>query len=512
VAGAVALALALVPSPGSAETLLGALRRAYEYNPGLGAQEANLRATAENVPRARSGYLPRVAGLADGRLRFQTIVTDQGGRTSVAEADPLRVGVGVTQTLFDGGRTTNAVRQARSQVHGAEEIRRNTEHDVLYAAAVAYSDVLRDRAILKLDQSIATALQEQLRRTSASQTFGDVTRTDVAQAEARLAASQARVGATEANLRTSAASYREVIGAEPDRLGPAYPVDGLVPPSLDAAVRLALAEHPAIQAAAHNVDAARLQTEITRGELLPRVEAGGELVRRYGGLRPGDEEVDATIFGQVIVPIYSGGEVQARVRQAAQRAGQRRLEAASTQEQVRGAVASSWARLQAAKMQLKATQQQVGAASAALRGVRQEQLVGERTTTDVLDALQDYQNAWANLIAARRDRVVATFAVARATGRLSLGQVELPLKNRAGGARLAPDDDFTLELGKLASPLGPSLRPSLAAECVVNCPGPGSGWSLRTGLGPEDAGAGRPRKRSGKLPERRAKTAAAPAA
>jgi outer membrane protein len=416
--------LATVPVGASAETLESALARAYSANPALNAQRANVRATDENVPRAKSLSRPRVNATGDVGLQYSDANLG-GGRGGNETRTPAGVGLQVDQTLYNGFRTTNSVRQAESQVLSARETLRNNEQNTLFNGAAAYMNVLRDTAILSLNRNNIEVLEEQLRQTRDRFNVGEVTRTDVAQAEARLAASRSQASLSEGNLRTSVARFRQVIGVEPRQLAPGRPVDRLVPRSLDAAIAIALSEHPAVLAALHGVDVAELQVRLNEGELLPTVGLTGAVSQRYNAQGQGDNTFSASVVGRVTVPIYEGGEVYARTRQAKETVGQRRLDADTARDEVRAAVVSAWGQLEAAKAQIIAAQAQVEAAEIALNGVREEARVGQRTTLDVLNAQQELLNARVNLITAQRDRVVASYAVAQATGRLSSRSLNL---------------------------------------------------------------------------------------
>lgn len=404
-------------SGASAETLEGALARAYYANPALNAQRANVRVTDENVPRAKAGYRPRINGTAD--IGLTNSQGSAGGLRSNSATVPRGVGIQIDQNIFNGFRTDNGLRQAESQVLGARETLRNNEQNTLFDGVSAYMNVLRDTAILSLQRNNVDVLDEQLRQVRDRFNVGEVTRTDVAQAESRLAGSRSQASLAEANLRTSIARFRQVIGVEPRQLAPGRPVDRLVPRSVDAALGIALNEHPAISASLHGVDAAELQVRITEGELLPTIGITGSLAQRYDTQVAGDERFAASVVGRLTVPIYEGGDVYARSRQAKETAGQRRLEAESIRDQVRAAIISAWGQLEASKAQIIAAQAQVQAAETALTGVREEARVGQRTTLDVLNAQQELLNARVNLITAQRDRVVASYAVAQAMGRLS---------------------------------------------------------------------------------------------
>jgi len=414
-----------------AETLDSALARAYQNNPNLNAQRANVRATDENVPRAKAGFRPEVNATADLIGRYSESNPDRGRATQVRSGSQS-LGVEVNQTLFNGFRTENSVRQAESNVLGARETLRNNEQNVLFDSASAYMNVLRDTAILNLQRNNVEVIEEQLRQTQERFNVGEVTRTDVAQAEARLAGSRSQVSVAEANLRASIARYRQNIGVEPRQLSPGRPLDRILPRSLDDALRIAFIEHPALIAALHGVDVAELQVRIVEGELAPTLGLTGSASWTNTNSNRGrfaadntdagngsGEVTSASIVARLTIPIYERGEVAARTRQSKETVGQRRLEADSIRDQVRAAVISSWGQLEASRSQVTAAQAQVEAAETALSGVREEARVGQRTTLDVLNAQQELLNARVNLITAQRDRVVASYAVVQASGRLN---------------------------------------------------------------------------------------------
>jgi outer membrane protein len=416
--GAMTSAFVLMGADGvSAETLESALARAYVNNPTLNAQRANVRATDENVAQAKSGYRPQVNASADVGRTFTE--SDRGFGSSINRLTPRGVGLQIDQSLFNGYRTENSVRQAESGVLSSRETLNNNEQNTLFDAASAYMNVLRDTAILDLQRNNVEVIDEQLRQTRDRFNVGEVTRTDVAQAEARIAASRSQQSLAEANLRSSIAQYRQVVGVEPRQLAPGRPLDRILPRSVNAALGVALNEHPAIKAAQHGVDVAELQVKIEQGALAPQVGVRGAVSQRYDNQVTGDSALSASVVAQLSVPIYDGGQASAATRQAKETAGQRRLEADSIRDQVRAAIVSSWGQLEAARAQIEAAQAQIDAAETALSGVREEARVGQRTTLDVLNAQQELLNARVNLITAQRDRVVASYAVAQAMGRLN---------------------------------------------------------------------------------------------
>ena len=404
-------------SSASALTLEAALARAYYGSPTINAQRANTRSVDENVPRALSGYRPRINATAD--IGFQNTEARSRGQTSNVSTTPRGVGLTVDQSLFDGNQTFNSVRQAESQVFTSREQLRTTVQDTLFDGAQAYMNVLRETATLSLQQNNVEVLEEQLRQTRDRFNVGEVTRTDVAQAEARLAGSRSQVSLAEANLSAAIGEFRRIVGVQPGQLAPGRPADRILPGTLDAALRIALNENPAIHTALHALDAAELQVKVTEGELYPQLGVRGSVSRRFDAASAGDERTTASIVGTLNIPIYQGGEVSARVRQAKELSAQRRLEAEVARDQVRALTVSAWGSLDAAKAQIIAAQAQVEAAETALAGVREEARVGQRTTLDVLNAQQELLNARVTLIRAQRDRVVASYAVAQALGRLS---------------------------------------------------------------------------------------------
>jgi outer membrane protein len=402
----------------SAETLESALSRAYGNNPTLNAQRASVRVTDENVARAKSGYRPQVNASADAGRTWTEFNTPGGGSTT-RNLNPRGVGLEINQSIFNGNRTNNGVRQAESSVLGARENLNNNEQNVLFDSAEAYMNVLRDTAILDLQRNNVEVIDEQLRQTRDRFNVGEVTRTDVAQAESRLAASRSQASLAEANLRTSIAQYRQVVGVEPRQLAPGRPLDRLLPRTVNSALNVAFAEHPAIKAALHGVDVAEIQVRIEQGALAPQLGVNGNVAQRYDNQTTGDRTLSASVVAQLVVPIYDGGQAYASTRQAKETVSQRRLEADSIRDQVRAAVISSWGQLEAARAQISAAQAQVDAAETALNGVREEARVGQRTTLDVLNAQQELLNARVNLITAQRDRVVGSYLVVQSMGRLN---------------------------------------------------------------------------------------------
>jgi outer membrane protein len=424
-AGATILALAV--SGASADTLLGALTQAYQNNPQLNAQRASVRATDENVPQALSGYRPRVslsASVSEQYLDNITKSSSSGPATyshSFGANTVQSYGGTITQTLLNGHGTASRTRQAEQLVSAARETLRLAEQNVLLSAATAYMNLIRDGAILDLQRRNVEVLQEQLRQTRDRFNVGEVTRTDVAQSESRLAAARAQVLTAESNYTTSRSTYRQVIGVEPGKLAPATPVDRLSPRALPQAVTEARARHPSVTTAMFNVDAAVFQVKIAESSLYPTVNIVGSAQKGFGSASTltGIESFAASIGGQMNIPVYQGGSEYATIRQAKETLGQRRIDLDTARDQAQQTVVQSWGQLEAAKAQIQATQTQVNSSEIALNGVREEARVGQRTTLDVLNAQQELVNARVSLVTAQCDRVVASYSLLAASGRLS---------------------------------------------------------------------------------------------
>jgi outer membrane protein len=425
-AGACAAILATV-SPVRSETLESALMQAYQNNPTLNSQRAATRAIDEGVPQALSGYRPKVTvtGVGGEQTSSTTSKAVQAGigtwSTLAGYNSPASVGATITQTLYNGFQTANKTRQAESAVLAARATLRLTEQTVLLNAATAYMNLLRDSAILDLQRRNVEVLQEQLRQTRDRFNVGEVTRTDVAQAESSLAAGRSQVLLAQANYTASQATYRQVIGAEPGKLTPATPVDRFSPRNLTGAVAVGTAANPAVAAAEYNVDVALQAVKVAESALYPTVSVQGSYTQNWLSTQSlaTMNAYDASVVGTLSVPIYQGGAEYSLIRQSKETLGQKRLDLDTARDTVRQNVVQAWGQLDAAKANIDATQAQVQASEIALNGVREEARVGQRTTFDVLTAQQTLVNARVALVTAQHDRVVASYTLLSAVGRLS---------------------------------------------------------------------------------------------
>lgn len=423
-----AFVLGLAVVPASAESIDQALASAYANNPELNAARAGARATDERVPQALGNYRPTISGTVSANRGWSKgdSRTPFGGVTRGAESttDSLSTGITIIQPLFRGFRTENGVAAAEAQVRAARENLRNTEQNVLYSAAVAYMDVIQATSILSLRQSNVEFLQEQVRAARDRLDVGEGTRTDVAQADAALAAATAQVSVAKANLQAARATYRQVIGHDPKSLKAGKGVAPMIPKSLDAALAVSRKEHPAILATIHNADVAAFNVKVAEGALLPTLNLQGSISRTWTdpGTRASD---DASIGLQLNIPIYEGGVVYAQVREAKETLGQLRIVTDQTRDEVQATLVGAWGSLESARAQSQAASAQVEAAQLALEGVIEEQRVGQRTTLDVLNAQQDVITARITQITAQRDTVVAGYAIMSSMGRLSRERLSL---------------------------------------------------------------------------------------
>jgi outer membrane protein len=410
---------------GRAETIGGALIKAYLTSPDINTQRAAVRVADEGVPKANAGYLPTVEATAN--IGIERAQTSEIGANDTAVGGvgvflkPRSVGVSANETVFNGNRTLNSIRQAESQVFGAREQLRNTEQNTLLSGLTAYMDVLEDTAILGLDNNNVDVLKEQLRETRDRFTVGEVTRTDVAQAEASLAQGQGTALSAVATLQAAVARYRQFIGDQPTSLAPVKPLVRPIPKTLPEAISISQIEHPAISGSLHGVDAAELQVKIAEGALYPTIGLSAGVSNQYdaSGI-PGFHLLSGQITGQITIPIYQGGAEYAATRQAEESLSQQEIQTDSLRNQVRQAVVAAWGLNEAAVGVVRAARASVSANEVALTGVREEAKVGQRTTLDVLNAQQALLQARTTLVQAEHDQVVDSYQLLSSIGRLNI--------------------------------------------------------------------------------------------
>jgi outer membrane protein len=398
--------------------LSDALAAAYANSPDLNAQRAATRAADENLPGALAGYRPTVAAQAnDGIQQFNQSPPTGPVKTTT---HPAGGGLTVSETLFNGNRTFNSVKQAKSKILQSREDLDAAEVTLLKNAVTAYMNVLRDTATLDLRQDNVHVLEQQLGQTRTRFQIGEVTLTDIYQAQTSLAQGRIDAATAYSNLQASIAGYQQVIGYVPKQLDAARPIESLLPHALDEALALGQSANPTIQSAVHAVDVAALAVNLAEGQLYPTVGVTGTVGQLYDYNDIVNQRLfQASLVGQLNVPIYEGGNVYAQARQAKELLGQAQLQVDVQRNQTRAAIISAWSAWQSTATQIAQARKEVSAAEGALNGVREEAKLGERTTLDVLNAQQALLNARLQLIEAQYARVLGSYIVLGAIGTLS---------------------------------------------------------------------------------------------
>jgi outer membrane protein len=415
----------IVANGASAESLEEALIKAYQSNPTLESGRASLRATDEQVSQALSNWRPNVS--LSGEAGFRDLDTDQNGTETDNSLTPYTVGAEVVQPLYRGGRTVAETDRAEARIRAARAALRSSEQDVLLQVATAYFNVLRDTAVVELNQNNVRVLERQLEATRDRFSVGEVTRTDVSQAEARLAGSKADLISAQGNLANTRAQYERLVGNKPDNLEIPNPLSGL-PTSVTDVLAIAQEQHPDVVQAQYTEDAAKSDIRLSEGSLYPEVNLSAGVQRAYEASQEDLTSDSAEILAQVTVPLYQKGAVYSSVRAAKQTAGQARVQVDEARRAVIENATSSWETLVTARASIESQQAQVSSAEVALDGVQREASVGSRTVLDVLDQEQELLQARVNLVGSRRDAAVAEFQVKAAMGALNAQVLGLPVE------------------------------------------------------------------------------------
>jgi outer membrane protein len=403
----------------AAETIYGAMAKAYENNSTLNYSRAGLRATNEAIPLAKSGFRPRVSSSAS---------FVRSGSSGSYPNSTASFGISINQALFDGFQTRNNVQSAEAQIRAQRANLANTELNTLFDAAQAFMDVLQNRQIASLRAQNIESLKEQLRSERARFDVGEGTRTDVAQAESSLAQARAQLASAEADARAAEATYQQVVGTAPGSLKPATALSKILPKSLASAEQIAASGHPSIIASQALVDSGVFDVKSSEGAFLPQVQLNAGVSQTFvesDNLQADGSSTSGNIGIDVTVPIYQGGAASATVRQNKELLGQARIDVDVKRDAVRSAVTSAFTALDASRQALAANQQAVRAAQLALNGVVEERNVGQRTTLDVLNARSTVLNNQISLVQAERNLVVSSYALASAIGRLSAKRLGL---------------------------------------------------------------------------------------
>ncbi len=421
-AGFAAFILAVVvPGSADAQSLTEVLATTYTTNPLLLAGRAELGAANELVPQALSGWRPIIAGTASIGETWRD--SDVGSDTST----PRTIGLSLSQPVYRGGRTVAETRQAENFVLAQRARLVAVEQAVLLDAVAAYVDVLRDMAVLELTVNNEQVLSRQLEASRDRFEVGEITRTDVAQSEARLSRGTSERIAGEGDLTESRARFVEAVGEAPATLE-TPPIVTTLPASLEEAIEAAVVASPDVIAADYVERAARDGIDVVFGELLPSISLESRVEYEEDTATFIDNQTTASVEARLTVPLYQAGEVSSRVREAKKRASQRRLEMAEQRRNAAEFATTAWEALSTARAQITAFEEEVRSNEIAVEGVREEEQVGTRTVLDVLDAEQELLDARVNLVRAKRDEIVAGFQLLSAVGNLTARDLNLPVE------------------------------------------------------------------------------------
>lgn len=414
------LTVLAVPMAVNAEPLADVLAKVYATNPRLLAGRASLQAVDEAVPRARAGRRPQLG------LTSQAVLDAVDTNETSTVLQTLRQALNLTQSLYSGGETTALIARAESAVQAERARLVQLEQEILLQAIAAYTAVTRDQAVLDLARRNEERMRIQLDSARDRERFGDVTKTDVAQARSRHARATAERIRAEGDLKVSVSDYRRLVGERPGRLTQPSPPEGL-PHTLEEAL-VAVEDSPVLQAAFFELATARDDVAIALAALKPRLTLNGEISYTDEPSTLLDRQSNASIGATLAVPLFQGGGENARVRQSKDVLSQRRYDVDDARRTAEAAITAAWEDLRTTEAQIRSIQVQTDAAAFALEGVRQEALVGARSVLDVLDAEQELFAAEVDLVRAERERLLATYRLQAATGRLTARDLELDVE------------------------------------------------------------------------------------
>lgn len=427
-AGSVSLIAMAAPAWG--QSLEDTLIMAYNSNPTLQAERASLRAIDEGRVQAMAGRLPTVS--ADASISRQHVESqstfvigdDQVQSNSTSDATPKNYSITASQLIYGGGQVSGAIDQATAQIMAGRESLRSVEQTVLVDAVTAFMNVRRDSRVVEIRRNNAEVLAQHLQAARDRFEVGEITRTDVAQAEARLSGAQAELSAAQSQLAVSRAAYERVTGQPPATLEEPPALPGM-PDSLADAAEFAYQSSPQLLAAQFSEESARHAIRIARSNLRPEVTLSASASAARDSSFSGDERDSTSVTGRVSIPIFTGGLNRSRVRAAVAQEEQARHQVRQARRQVTEGVTNAWSNYVTSLAVIESSQQAVRANEIALDGVEQEAYVGIRTTLDVLDAEQELLNSRLTLVTAERDSYVAGYQLLQAMGLVSAEQLGL---------------------------------------------------------------------------------------
>jgi outer membrane protein len=425
------------------QSITDALTAAYAYSPDLESALLGAKSAAENIVQAKSGKLPTIAASLGGT--YGGTLTQDG----FSDSTQLSAGLQYNQTIFDNFRTDAQIEAARAGAEAAEHQIRNAELNVLLSVVQAYMQVLTGRQILTLRAESLDFFRAQLSSAQDRLEVGEGTRIDVAQARARLAQGEATYQAAANSLEISAATFQRHIGAAPGSLSGSHNFARLIPADLATAISSAEAAHPAILMAKASIRAAQASSDVAQAAFGPTASITGQVgtsITNPGGF----QGIDGRIGFNITVPIYSGGSMGAGVRQANIEQIRSEVDAMSAYDQIREAVISAWAGIQSADAQITAATAAASAGQEVLSGVIQERDLGTRTTLDVLNAQAEVITARETQINASSNKVLATFSLLAAMGRLTAQDLNLPVTVKTAAPYTQAVEDVWQELRAIA--------------------------------------------------------------
>lgn len=413
------LLLAMTFSHAYADPLTDTLIATYNFNPAIKAKREELEALDEGVSQAVSGWRPVITGdYGRGRQR-----TDAGAGRTYGDSETRQIAL--VQPIFSGGQTVALTKQSKNLVRSGRAELLSIEQQTLLDAVQAYMDVVQNNSVLQLSTNNSDVLGKQLKASQERFDVGEVTRTDVAQSQARQARAQSEVIQAQSDVEAARATYRRIVGVDAGDL-PLPELKPLLPATLEEAQAIALANNPLVGATRFRSKAAQNEVDVRTADILPEVSLQAVSRKEEGAGAFGSTDFDQdAVTVNLSLPLYQGGAEYARVREAKNTAQRRRFEELDTFNQVRETVTRAWEQYQASKGSITSTSAAIQAAETALEGVTQEQQYGARTTLDVLDAEQELFIARVNLVRAQRNEVVSYHNLLAAMGRLTAQQLAL---------------------------------------------------------------------------------------
>lgn len=431
--GLLAMFLAMSSAlPSNADTLETALAKAYENNPALKSVRASTMAVDENVALAKSGYRPTLS--IDGGYSETNISTNDrinGNATKDVDGYNRILSATISQPIFSGFKTINSVSSAKSYVKAAQASLMNTEQNVLLSASIAYLDVLRDEAIVKLQKNNEKLLKKELDETRERFKVGEVTTTDVSQAEASYASAQSQRISAEGNLEASKAVYEQIIGVAPKDVKDPQNIEKLFPKSMEEALKYAESNNFSVIAAKQNLKAKKYDVKASRGDLLPSVNAyaTAQTIKAENYMYDKNPTTDAVEVGvNFSVPLYNAGASRAKIRQSKYYQRQAREDLMNAEDKLRSDITSYWEYLSANKAKIKSVKSQIKAYQVALDGVREEEALGNRTVLDVLNQYQFLLNSEVEEVTTRHDYYVSGLGLLQAMGKLTAKDLKLDVE------------------------------------------------------------------------------------